>query len=194
MLGFSADFAEDVTKSNWGLEFTWEDDVFEGNNNASLGYEPVNRYNLTISVDRPTFVNFLNANRTFFINTQWFFQYIEGYRSGFTNNGPFNVLAVLTINTGYFEDRLQPALTLVYDFDSNSAAVIPQVTYRFSSNFSAMVGLAVFEGRQEPRVMALEPTVVAGRTGRHAYNDFVENGLSAVRDRDEMFLRIRYTF
>jgi hypothetical protein len=154
----------------------------------------VNRYNLTVSVDRPTFVNFLNANRTFFINTQWFFQYIEGYGRAFTNNGPFNVLAVLTINTGYFEDRLQPALTLVYDFSSNSGAVIPQVTYRYSSDFSAVIGLAVFTGREEPRVMALQPTVLAPRVGRHAYKDFVENGLSAVRDRDELFLRIRYTF
>jgi hypothetical protein len=36
--------------------------------------------------------------------------------------------------------------------------------------------------------------VLSNRVGRHAYRDFVENGLSAVRDRDEMFLRIRYTF
>jgi hypothetical protein len=194
VLGFSMDFAEDFTKSNWGFEFTWEDDVFEGNNDAFLGYEPVNRYNLTVSVDRPTFVNFLNANRTFFINTQWFFQYIEGYKRGFTNNGPFNVLAVLTINTGYLDDRLQPALTLVYDFGSNSAAVIPQVTYRFTSDWSLAIGMAIFEGREEPRVMAFESTFLGNRVGRHAYKDFVENGLSAVRDRDEIFLRMRYTF
>jgi hypothetical protein len=194
VLGFSMDFAEDLTKSNWGLEFTWEDDVFEGDNDAYLGYSPVNRYNLTVSVDRPTFVNFLNANRTFFINTQWFFQYIEGYGRAFTNNGPFNVLAVLSINTGYFDDRLLPALTLVYDFGSNSAAAIPQVTYRYTSNFSATVGFAVFEGREEPRHMALYPTALSDRAGRGAYNDFVENGLSAVRDRDEIFMKIRYTF
>jgi hypothetical protein len=194
VLGFSMDFAEDVTKSNWGFEFTWEDDVFEGNNDRVLGYEPVNRYNLTVSVDRPTFVNFLNANRTFFINTQWFFQYIEGYARGFTNNGPFNVLAVLTINTGYLDDRLQPALTLVYDFGSSSAAVIPQITYRFTSDWSLAIGMAIFEGREEPRVMAFEPTFLGNRVGRHAYKDFVENGLSAVRDRDEIFLRMRYTF
>ena len=29
---------------------------------------------------------------------------------------------------------------------------------------------------------------------RNAYKDFVENGLSAIRDRDEIFLRVRYTF
>jgi hypothetical protein len=194
VLGFSMDFAEDVTKSNWGVEFTWEDDVFEGDNDVFLGRTPVNRYNLTISVDRPTFVNFLNANRTFFINSQVFFQYIEGYERSFTNNGPLNVLAVLTVNTGYFEDRLQPAVTLVYDFGSNSAAAIPQVTYRYTSNFSATVGVAFFEGREEPRPMALYPTVLANRVGRGAYRDFVENGISAVRDRDEIFLKIRYTF
>ena len=173
VLGFSMDFAEDLTKSNWGVEFTWEDHVFEGNNDAFLGYTPVNRYNLTVSVDRPTFVNFLNANRTFFINSQWFFQYIEGHTRAFTNNGPLNVLAVVTANTGYFEDRLQAAITLVYDFGSNSAAGIPQVTYRYSSNFSATVGVAFFGGREEPRPMSLYPTVLANRTGHGANNDFV---------------------
>ncbi len=32
------------------------------------------------------------------------------------------------------------------------------------------------------------------RTGRHANKDFVENALSAIRDRDEFSLRVRYTF
>jgi hypothetical protein len=194
VLGFSMDFAEDVTKSNWGIEFTWEDDVFEGDNDAFLGYTSANRYNLTISVDRPTFINFLNANRTFFINTQWFFQYVEGYGRSFTNNGPLNVLAVVSINTGYWDDRLQPALTLVYDFGSSSAAAIPQVTYRYTSDFSVTFGLAFFEGREEPRPMSLYPTTLSNRVGRHAYKDFVENGLSAIRDRDEVFFRLRYTF
>jgi hypothetical protein len=42
--------------------------------------------------------------------------------------------------------------------------------------------------------MALYPTALGPRAGRDAYRDFVENGLSAVRDRDELFLRLRYTF
>jgi hypothetical protein len=194
VLGFSTDFAEDITKSNWGVEFTWENDPFLGDNDAYLGYTPADTYNLTISVDRPTFVNFLNANRTFFINTQWFIQYIAGYQSSFTDNGPLNVLAVLSIMTGYFDDRLEPGLTMVYDFNSGSGAVIPQVTYKYTSNFSATFGISVFAGREQPRVMALYPTVVANRAGRNAYNDFVENGISAVRDRDEIFLKLRYTF
>ncbi|MGI9431417.1 MAG: DUF1302 family protein [Myxococcota bacterium] len=194
VLGFSMDFAEDVTKSNWGLEFTWEENVLVGDNDAFSGLEEVDRYNLTVSIDRPTFINFLNANRTFFINSQVFFQYVQGHGSGHTGNGPWNVLGVLAVNTGYFDDRLLPSMTLVYDMRSNSGAFIPQVLYRFNSEFSASFGMALFIGREERRDMAISPNALSNRTGRHANKDFVENGLSAVRDRDEFFLRIRYTF
>ena len=194
VLGFSMDFAEDVTKSNWGLEFTWEENVLVGDNDAYSGLEEVDRYNLTISIDRPTFVNFLNANRTFFINSQVFVQYVQGHGSGHTASGPWNVLGVLAVNTGYFDDRLMPSMTLVYDMRSNSGAFLPQVLYRFSAEFSASVGMALFIGREESRDMAISPTALGNRTGRHANKDFVENGLSAVRDRDEIFLRLRYTF
>ena len=81
----------------------------------------------------------------------------------------------------------------MYDFQSNSGGD-PGDQYRFTEDFSATLGLALFKGRAEPRVMALYPTSLGPRAGRHAYNDFVEHGLSAVRDRDEAFLRVRYTF
>jgi hypothetical protein len=194
VFGLSADFAEDVTKSNWGFEFTWESGAYLGDHNEFSGLSEVDLYNLTVSVDRPTFVNFLNANRTFFINTQWFFQYVSGYREGFTSNGPFNVLAVLAINTGYWDDRLLPSTTFVYDFPSNSGATILQLQYRYSAVFSVTVGLAAFMGREQTRPMALNGNSLSNRTARGAYNAYVENGLSAIRDRDEIFLRIRYTF
>ena len=76
VLGFSLDFAEDVAKTNWSFEFTWfDDDLFGSNTSRSLMQEG-DAYNLTISVDRPTFVNFLNANRTFFMNAQLFLGYL----------------------------------------------------------------------------------------------------------------------
>jgi hypothetical protein len=194
IVGFGMDFAEDFTKSNWGFEFTWEKDVLLTDNDRIDGLSEVDRWNWTISVDRPTFINFLNQNRTFFINTQWFIQYVSGHEKGFLSNGPWNVLAVLAINTGYFDDRLLPGMSLVYDFGSNSGAWLPQLQYRYSANFSVTLGLAVFSGREEARPMAISPTSLSNRTGRHAYKDFAENGLSAVRDRDEVFLKVRYTF
>jgi hypothetical protein len=145
-------------------------------------------------VDRPTFINFLNQNRTFFFNSQWFFQYVHKYEKGFTSNGPWNILATFTVTTGYFQDRLLPGVTFVYDFQSNSGAALPSVTYRFTENFSATVGLAGFWGRYEKKPAPMVPVALPERVGRMANKSWVENGLSLVRERDEAFMRIRYTF
>jgi len=197
IFGFSMDFAEDVTKSNWGVEFTWVKDLHVGDNNSFEGVtDGIDLYRLTVSVDRPTFVNFMNANRTFFINTQWFFQYTDDFQRGFT--GPlyqWDIFGVLAISTGYFQDRLLPSLTMVYFVRNNSFAVLPQVTYRFTENFQATFGLAAFAGREQERVMPINGLApVQERFGRNAYKTFVEPGLAVVRERDEIFLRIRYTY
>jgi hypothetical protein len=195
VFGISADFAEDVTKSNWGTEFTWIEDIHFTDNDLVGGQNRADTFNLTVSVDRPTFVNFLNQNRTLFINSQWFFQYISGYTHGFTANGPFNVLGTFTVTTGYFQDRLLPSVTFVYDVQSNSGAVLPQVTYRYTENFSASFGLAVFNGRfQSKHAPITSSSVLGNRAGRGYDSSYVENALAPVRERDEIFLRIKYTF
>jgi hypothetical protein len=194
VLGFSMDFAEDFTKSNWGVEFTWWDDVPLGDNDQHSGISESGLFRLTISVDRPTFVNFLNANRTFFINTQWFIQYIENWEKGMTTDGPWSVFGVFAVATGYFQDRLLSSLTLVYFVNNNSFAVLPQVTYRYTENFSVSFGVAAFAGREKNKRMAINPVLVGNGFGRHANSTFVENGLSVIRERDEIYLRLRYTF
>ena len=92
ILGFSMDFAEDLTKTNWGIEFTWVDGLHLADNDSTSGLDKTDSYRLTISVDRPTFVNFLNANRTFFFNTQWFFEYEPSYHRGYLNDGAWDIV------------------------------------------------------------------------------------------------------
>ena len=92
VLGFAMDFAEDRTKSTWSFEGTWIEGVPFEDNDERDGTTTVDTFNLTVSVDRPTFINFLNPNRTFFINSQWFFSYLPDHRDSFTFNGPVNVL------------------------------------------------------------------------------------------------------
>jgi hypothetical protein len=195
VLGFSFDFAEDYTKSNWGAEMTWIEGQKFTDNDEFDGLTESDTLNLTVSVDRPTFINFLNQNRTFFFNAQFFFQYITNYKDGFPGNGPFNVLGTLTAQTGYYQDRLLPGVTLVYDRKSNSGAALPSVTYRFTENFSGTVGLNFFFGRWQTVDMPIQGLgTVAGESGKLAYQESVENGLSVVRERDEFYLRLRYTF
>jgi hypothetical protein len=195
ILGFSMDFAEDFTKSNWGIEFTWVDDIHLADNNSYSNVSMTDSYRLTISVDRPTFVNFMNANRTFFFNTQWFFEYQDGYRRGFLNDGPWDIFGVFAVSTGYFQDRLLPSLVMVYFVSNNSFAILPEVTYRFTENFSMTFGVAAFAGRDQERVMPINDiNIVGNRFGRNAYKSAVQNGLAVIRERDEIFLRVKYTF
>ena len=200
VLGFSADFAEDFTKSNWGMEFTWIEGLPYSDNNQYDNISTSDALNLTVSVDRPTFINFLNANRTFFINSQWFFQYVPGYKSSFTSNGPWNVLFTFAVFTGYFQDRLQPNFISVFDVQSQSGGFLPNISYRFTESFSATIGVNMFFGRtQRVRMPINEIAPVSNRAPAPndpslAYTDGVDNILSLVRKRDEFFLRLRWTF
>ncbi|RIL00796.1 MAG: hypothetical protein DCC71_18630 [Proteobacteria bacterium] len=195
VLGFSMDFAEDVTKANFSVESAWIDGQRFANVNEMDGITQADTFNLTVSVDRPTFINFLNPNRTFFINSQIFFQYVAGYNRGFVTNGPWNLLGTLTVNTGYFRDRLQPAVTFIYDQQSNSGGILPKLTYRFTSNFSATIGTNWFFGRFEMRDIPVnQVSRIDTQVGEDAYRQGVENALALVRDRDEVFFRLRYTW
>jgi Protein of unknown function (DUF1302) len=195
VLGFAMDFTEDKTKTSWGTEFTWIEGERFFNNDSPGDVSQADTLNLTISADRPTFINFLNPNRSFLFNSQWFIQYIDGYESNFTSNGPFNVLATFTIFTGYSQDRLLLFYTTVFDFMSSSGAFLPSLTYRFTENFSTSFGVNVFFGDSQFRdthINTLRPAVQ--RTGDRAYEEHVENGLVPLATRDEIFLQLRYTF
>jgi hypothetical protein len=195
VFGFSGDFAEDVTKTNWSFEFTWVSRVDFLDNNSLSAVGDSDALNLTVSVDRPTFINFLNANRTFFMNSQWFFNYLPNWNEGYSFQGPFNVLFTFAIFTGYHQDRFLPQLVTVYDFRSRSAGILPQLAYRFTENFSVTFGISWFVGRESYYPMPMRGIApVSNRAGVHAYQDGTEQLLSLIRNRDEAWLRLRYTF
>ena len=93
-----------------------------------------------------------------------------------------------------FQDRLIPDVTFVYDVQSDSGAVLTSLDYRFTENFSAGFGIAAFAGRFQERTAALTPVSLDNRVGKGSYNAHVQNGLSVIEERDEFFLRVRYTF
>jgi hypothetical protein len=195
VLGFSTDFGEDVTKTNWGLEFTWIEDLPFSDNNSLNGITRSDAYNLTISVDRPTFINFLNPNRTFFFNSQWFFGYRPSAGRGFTRPNKWNALFTFAMFTGYYQDRVNPQLVTVYDFNSQSGGVLPSFQYRFTESFSVTIGMLYFFGRTELQRMPVnELGPPANRVGKDAYRVGVDNALSLIRKRDEVFMRVRWTF
>jgi hypothetical protein len=195
VLGLSFDFAEDVLKTNWGVELTWVNDVPFASNTSRNQLQETDVYNLTVSVDRPTFVNFLNANRTFFFNAQLFVRYLPHFDSSYDTNGPLTALGTFAITTGYFQDRLLPSLVLIHDLKSASGGVIVQVSYRFNESFSATVGMLTFYGQPRDNQIPFYPIALPNTNSStdHKLGTRYE-GLSAIAERDEVFLSLRYTF
>jgi hypothetical protein len=105
------------------------------------------------------------------------------------------VLFTFAIFTGYHQDRFLPQLVTVYDFRSRSAGILPQLAYRFTENFSVTFGISWFVGRESYYPMPLRGIApVSNRAGAHAYEDGTEQLLSLIRNRDEAWMRLRYTF
>jgi hypothetical protein len=195
VFGFAMDFAEDLSKTSWGVEFTWFPKVLVVDHDDFDALAEVDFYNLVISVDRLTFINFLNRSRTFFMNLQVFLQLAEEHRTSFPRDGPLNALATFTILTGYHQDRLIPSFTWVHDIQSRSGGGLFGLTYRYTENLSIQVGANAFYGEVHSLEAALvAPGPPAGGAGGGSQHAYVENGLSQIRDRDEFFLRLRYTF
>ena len=112
-------------------------------------------------------------------------------------NGAWNAFGTLTVLTGYLQDRLNAALTFVYDWQSSSGGMLPTVSYRFSDRFSASLGGIFLFGRYERKSMAINPTALGNEVSRgpfRAYRQTTEQFISAARDLDQFTLRIRYTF
>jgi len=190
VLGFSMDVAEDVTKSNVSIEATWIPKVRRGDVDAWNGVRYADDYNVTLSIDRPTFVNFLNANRTFFFNAQFFFR----YRAAGTAS-TLDLLSTFTVLAGYFQDRLLPSVTFIYDARSGTYGALPQLQYRYTEAFSIVFGAQFFGGKPDivdMPVNSLGPA--SNQQGPYAYQVASDEGVSIVRSTDNVFLRLRYAF
>jgi hypothetical protein len=193
VLGFSMDFDEDRSKTSWSIEATWFAGTTVPDDQEPNLFRKEDIYNLSISVDRPTFVNFLNANRTIVFNSQIFLQYIAGGRT-VRDRDPVQLLGTFTALTGYFQDRLLTQMTFVHDLRSSSGGAIFDVTWRFSSDFSMTLGMATFYGNpgraDDP---TLYPTAITNNGPPNSTRSRYD-GLSLLKDRDEVSLQVRYSF
>ncbi|MFQ5514316.1 MAG: hypothetical protein ACE5FG_07735 [Myxococcota bacterium] len=201
VFGFSLDFAEDVTKTSWGIEFTWTADKLFSDLNSFSGLHRSDEMVLSISVDRPTFFNFLNPNRSFFLNFQFFIRYLTDFTGGSDDKdgmfgvaeGPIDGRAVFTFFTGYFQDRLQPRASFVYDPTTSNGAVLAQLLYRWTEAFSTTIGLNSFFGRPEQVQQAAFP--IALRTGTaDTTTEALTRSLAPVRNRDSGWITVRYSW
>ena len=201
VFGFGLDFAEDVTKTSWGVEFSWTARKLFANSTEFSGLSQTDDIVLSLSVDRPTFFNFLNPNRSFFVNFQMFVRYLPNYQGGKLNHDgmyqsqaePWSTQMVLTFFTGYFQDRLAPRVSLVYWPLESQGAAITGLTYRWNDAFSTSIGYSNFFGHVTTAQGAYFPIAQYGSTQSYT-SAVLGRGAAPVLNRDQMEVRFRYTW
>ena len=200
VLGFALDFAEDRTKTSWGIETSWISQVMLPNTRTFSGLKTHDVITMSVSIDRPTFINFLNPNRSFFVNFQFFMQYIFQYDGGASNRDgsfalasqPFSFPTVaFTFFTGYFQDRLAPRTTLVWSPDTGTGGVLWGLSYRWSGNFTTSLSMNQFFG--DP-IRVQKGYFPALNYGNRELDTGSNRGLAPVVDRDMLFMNIRYSW
>jgi hypothetical protein len=170
----------------------------------SLEYDGLSKSDemvLSVSVDRPTFFNFLNPNRSFFLNLQTFIRYLPDYQGGSKHNdgmyssarGPVTGNIVFTFFTGYFQDRLAPRVSILYAPFESQGAAITALSYRWNDAFSTTIGYTQFFGHVYRQQGAYFPIAQYGSIQDYNNNP-VTRGVAPVIYRDQAELRIRYTW
>ena len=90
-----------------------------------------------LGFDRPTWVTFLNPQKTFFISGQLFQKFIMNkddrmFSTGFGEDGnsQSQTLASLLINTEYYNSRIIPEVVALYEFNADGGLVRAKVDYK----------------------------------------------------------------
>ncbi|MBI2313836.1 MAG: DUF1302 domain-containing protein [Betaproteobacteria bacterium] len=152
LLGGSLDIYNDTIKTVFRLEAALtEGEEFPNTAQPRLFSESkVFRY--VIGADRPTFIPFLNKDRTFLISGQLFGQHLLDHEE---RDGPLgkigmpdwkeNWIGTLLIKGFYRNDRLSPQIIMARDFRAEAYAIAPSVDWLITDNLKLTVG-ANFKG------------------------------------------------
>jgi hypothetical protein len=112
-------------------------------------------FRYVVGVDRPTFIPFINPNRTTLISAQLFYQHIFNHESEQGAYGTVgmpdwedNVLGTLLIRASYLGDRLNPQVIMARDFAARAWVASPQVEWLQTDDLKFTIGANV-KGRSD---------------------------------------------
>ncbi len=156
LVGGSMDFQSE----GLGAAFRVEAAVTSGEEFANSAraelYSKNNVFRSVIGVDRPTFIPFINPNRTTLLSAQLFYQHIFNHELHVgTAGGPYavgmpdwenNVIGTFLIKGFMSGDRVSPQLILARDFQAHAWAAAPQIEWSMSDNLKLTFG-AYVKGR-----------------------------------------------
>ena len=147
LLGGSADFYLDRLKSSVRLEVAWTTGEEFANSLRPRLFSESDVVRYVVGWDRPTFIPFLNKNRSFLISAQLFGQHILDHELEDRPLGKIGIpdwennwIGTLLVKGFYKSDRVSPQVIAAYDVRAQAAAVAPSLDWLISDRWRLTVG------------------------------------------------------
>ena len=150
MVGGSMDFQSEALGAAFRVEGALTHGEEFANSLREQLYSKNNVFRSVIGIDRPTFIPFINPNRTTLISAQLFYQHIFDHE---VRQGPLgkvgmadwedNMIGTLLVKGFVMNDRVSPQLILARDFKAKSWVASPQVEWNVTNDSKLTFGANV---------------------------------------------------
>jgi hypothetical protein len=204
-LGLSFDYFEQYTGTVWRVESSWTFDELVMNTKKVDWRDTSDVMRWSIGIDRPTFLKWLNKDRTFFLSLQmfdtWYMDHDGDKHTGMLND-THNFITTFFFIGNYMRDRLKPVGFIVWEEASNSWVSGLNLEWLMDNHWSVKGGLHTIWGGTNNTLHDTGPftTFVSpgsdGNTYPYVFSNLgiAHQGLGVVRNYDEIFFELKYQF
>ena len=156
-------------------------------------------------MDRPTFIPWLNKDRTFFLSMQifdtWYMDHEGDKHTGYFQD-EHNFITTFFWIGNYMRDKVKPVGFVVWEEASNSYVFGQNVEWFIDNHWSIKGGLHMIWGGDETYRHDLGPYTSFAAPGTNGRRDPFNNsifgvgreGIGALRNNDEVFFQLKYQF
>ena len=208
-VGLSMDYFEPRSGVVMRIESAWTFDQLVNNTEAVDWVDKSDVMAFSLGFDRPTFIPFLNKDRTFFLSLQifdtWYWDHVGDKNTGFFVD-EHNWITTFFFIGNYKRDTVKPIGFYVWEEASNSHVAGFNVEWLINNNWSMKGGFhLIWEGDNNfthdtgpfANFIHAGPNT-AGVQGQFPYVNSVfgvgREGIGALRNYDEIFFEIKYQF
>ena len=207
--GLSFDYFEPWSGIVFRVESSWTFDELVQNTRTANWIDTSEVMRWSIGLDRPTFIPWLNKDRTFFLSMQvfdtWYMDHEGDKHTGYLQD-EHNFITTFFWIGNYMRDKVKPVGFFVWEESSNSYVFGQNVEWFIDNHWSIKAGLhMIWEGDENfrhdmgPYTAYIKPYTTGSAAGfRDPYQQSVfgvgREGIGALRNNDEVFFQLKYQF
>ena len=205
--GLSFDYFESFTGTVFRVESSWTLNELVNNTRKANWTDHSDVMRWSIGIDRPTWIKWLNKDRTFFLSAQlfdtWYWDHEGDKHTGYFTD-EHNFISTLFFIANYFRDTVTPIGFIVWEEASNSWVAGFNTEWKMNNHWSVKGGLhTIWGGHGNFRHDAGPFDTFIVPFGANAQADSFANqsvfgvaheGIGALRDNDELFMQLKYQF